>query len=77
MKRYIKSNTDSHKVLCVQNGNSVDKYSFRYTTDIGDLYEPDNSDVWWQSYIVTPNGELLTWTLNGNYIPSAREFWFE
>lgn len=77
MKRYIRSNTDSHKVLCIQNGNSVDKYSFRYATEQGDLYEPDNSDVWWKSYIVTPQNELLTWTLKGNYIPSAREFWFE
>jgi hypothetical protein len=77
MKRYIKSNTSSHKTLCIQDGNSVDRYSFRYTTDIGDLYEPDNHDVWWESYIVTPDGELLTWTLNGNYIPSAIGFWFE
>ena len=77
MKRYIKSNTDSHKVLCVQNGNSVDKYSFRYATEQGDLYEPDNRDIWWESYIVTPYGDLLTWALNGNYIPSARKFWFE
>lgn len=62
------------KTLCVQHGNTVKRYKFARVDGQGDEY---TGDEWFESYIVTPQGELLTWTLNGHYIPSAREFWIE
>lgn len=62
------------KTLCIQHGSTVERYRFARVDGQGDEYIGDD---WFESYIVTPQGELLTWTLNGRYIPSAREFWIE
>lgn len=61
-----------NKVLYIQDGDRIEQYKFCRIDGLGDEY---TDDKWWHSYIVTPKGELLTWTLNGNYIPSARKFW--
>lgn len=76
MKRLIRAST-ANKKLYVRQGNRVKEYEYRREDGQGSVYEPADHDNWYESYIVTPNGELLTWTLNGNYIPSAREFWIE
>lgn len=72
----VDASTDiaASKTLCVQHGDTIERYKFARVDGQGDEYTGDN---WFESYIVTPQGELLTWTLNGNYIPSAREFWIE
>lgn len=76
MKRYIRA-TSSNKKLYVCEGNRVEEYEYKCEDGQGSVYEPADSNNWWTSYIVTPNNQLLTWTLKGNYIPSAREFWVE
>ena len=72
--RSIKGSSADHKTLCIQQGNRVERYRYARKDGRGDEYI---GDEWFESYIVTPQGELLTWTTSGNYIPSAREFWFE
>ena len=67
-------NITASKTLCVQHGNTIGRYKFARVDGRGDEYA---GNEWFESYIVTPQGELLTWTLNGNYIPSVREFWIE
>lgn len=74
-KRVINAN----KVLNIRRrGGNVDSYEFKYTSGEGDVYEPvADSGIWYQSYIVTPDNELLSWSFNGHYYPSNNEFWVE
>lgn len=74
-KRVINAN----KVLNIRRrSGNVDSYEFKYTSADGDVYEPvSDSDIWYQSYIVTPDNELLSWSFNGHYYPSNNEFWVE
>lgn len=75
MKLYVKS-TESivAKTLCVREGNTIKHFRYARKDGRGEEYIGDN---WWESYIVTPQDELLVWTMRGNYIPSAREFWID
>lgn len=75
MKLYIKS-TESivAKTLCVRDGDTIKHFRYARQDGRGEEYIGDN---WWESYIVTPQDELLVWTMRGNYIPSAREFWID
>ena len=74
-KRVINAN----KVLNIRRrSGNVDSYEFKYTSADGDVYEPvSDSGIWYQSYIVTPDNELLSWSFNGHYYPSNNEFWVE
>lgn len=76
MKIYIKSNKSPivAKTLCIREGNNIKHFRYARQDGRGEEYIGDN---WWESYIVTPQDELLVWTLNGHYIPSAREFWID
>ena len=74
-KRVINAN----KVLNIRRrSGNIDTYEFKYTSGEGDVYEPaSDSGIWYQSYIVTPDNELLSWSFNGHYYPSNNEFWVE
>lgn len=75
MKLYVKSTKSIvAKTLCVREGDNVKHFRYARQDGRGDEYIGDN---WWESYIVTPQDELLVWTMRGNYIPSAREFWID
>lgn len=64
----------ANKTLCVRHGDTIGRYRFARQDGRGEEYIGDN---WWESYIVTPEDQLLVWTMRGNYIPSAREFWID
>ena len=71
----INSSTDIFaRTLCVRNGDTINRYKFARQDGQGEEYVGNN---WWESYIVTPQDELLVWTMRGSYIPSAREFWID
>lgn len=55
----------------------IDTYEYKREDGQGSVYEPADSDNWWSSYIVTPEGQLLSWTTQGKYYPSNNEFWIE
>lgn len=75
MKLYVKSTKSIvAKTLCVREGDNVKHFRYARQDGRGEEYIGDN---WWESYIVTPQDELLVWTMRGNYIPSAREFWID
>ena len=76
MKRLIYAST-SNKKLYVRQGNQVKEYEYRHEDGQGSVYEPADRDIWWESYIVTPDGKLLSWNLNGKYNPIDKEFWVE
>ena len=62
------------RTLCIRNRDMISKYKFARQDGRGEEYVGNN---WWESYIVTPEDELLMWTMRGDYVPLNREFWID
>lgn len=72
-----KSVTASKVLKIKRKSGNIDTYIYKREDGQGSVYEPADSDDWFHSYIVTPEGKLLAWTTRGQYYPSNNEFWVE
>ena len=72
------TSVNASSVLKIKHGDgNVDTYEYRREDGQGSVYEPADRDNWWESYIVTPEGKLLSWSTQGRYYPIDNEFWIE
>lgn len=69
--------TSSKLLKIKRRSGKIDTYEYKRADGQGDVYEPIDAGNWWSSYIVTPEGKLLSWTTRGEYYPSNNEFWIE